>query len=290
MSLLSEIAKSVWMISPQGYQFWAPFADRLLNREKLELPAREHINLLSVYDKTGKSVPTDANGNYNNVPKGSVAMVSVTDVLVKNSDWCITGSTEIVRQLQAIEGNSNIVGTVVYFDGPGGSVSAISPFLDFMQKKTKPIVGLYDMCCSAHLYSMLAVADHIMAENDLSSTIGSVGVMISLIDNREQLKTRGMERHDIYSNFSSDKNLAFRMAMDGDYEAIKTEMLDPLAIKFQDFVKTKRPNLVTKTPGLLTGKTFGAEDAISAKLIDSVGNLEQAIMMVRSLAEIKSIY
>lgn len=287
MSLLSEIAKSVWMISPQGYQFWAPFADRLLNREKIELPAREQIDMLSVFDKNLKPVQRDANGNYNNVPKGSVAMVSISDVLVKNSDWCITGSVDIVKQLQAIEGNSNIVGTVAYFDGPGGSVSAISPFLDFMQKKTKPIVGLYDMCCSAHLYSMLAVSDHIMAENDLSSNIGSVGVMISLIDNREQLKQNGKERHDIYSNFSSEKNLAFRMAMDGDYEAIKTEMLDPIAVKFQDFVKMKRPNLVTKTPGLLTGKTFGAGDALDAKLIDSVGNLERAMLMVQALAEIK---
>jgi len=70
-------------------------------------------------------------------------------------------------------------------------------------------------------------------------------------------------------------------------QTIKTR-LSPLAIKFQDAVKAARPNLKTDYPGALTGKTFYAEEAKEIGFIDGFGNMQDAMDMVKVLAEIKN--
>ena len=142
--------------------------------------------------------------------------------------------------------------------------------------RKKPLVALYDGCCSAHLYSMYGTRpDYVMAENDISATIGSIGVVISFADNRKYLSEKGFELHEIYADESSDKNLAFKLALEGKYEKIKEEMLNPLARKFQNDVMLFRPNLKKEVPGVLTGKTFFTDEALEIGFADGVGSLQK---------------
>src|SRR5690606_31383146 len=124
--LLNEIAKGVWAMSFDGLTAWAPIASKLMAGEKvvIESPkADPGMSLMNVIDNTGRRVMPDENGQFN-APKGSVAIINISDVLIKYGDWCIYGALEIVERLYAADRNPNIVGTVAYFDGPGGAVSA----------------------------------------------------------------------------------------------------------------------------------------------------------------------
>lgn len=86
-------------------------------------------------------------------------------------------------------------------------------------------------------------------------------MVLTFSDYSEKRKKEGIIDHEIYPPESEYKNLAFRLALKGEYEMITQEMLSPIAIKYQNYVRAKRPNLKEKT-GVLTGKTFGAEEAI----------------------------
>ena len=286
--LVQDMSRGLWAMSFEGLNFWGPIAHKMLNGETIDNKI-EPKSILNVFDSEGNPVLRNEDGEIS-APKGSVAVINIKGALIKEGDWCTYGALEIVDALFAADRNPNILASVAYFDGPGGSVSAIAPFVAFGKTKTKPVIGLYDQCCSAHLYAMYSFCDHIMAENDISAMIGSCGIVLSFIDNRKYLKTLGYEFHEIYPEESDYKNKAFLLAMEGKYELIKKEMLSPLAIKFQDAVKAARPKLKLDEPGIITGKTFFTDQAIEIGLTDSKGTLTDAIERAKIMSEMKSLY
>ena len=287
--LLNEIARGFWFMSFEGLQTWGPIAHKIMNGEEFTLNGgQEPKALVSYISDSGRQVSPDENGN---IPSGTIAIVDMIGAIVKYGDWCTYGADEIVAALKANDANPNVIAQILNIDGPGGAVSAIGPFVEFGLTKKKPVIGLVDLCCSAHLYAAVSCTDHIMAANNISATIGSIGVVLSWVENREYLtKTFGYVFHEVYPEESKDKNQAFALAMKGDYDMIKTEMLSPMAIKFQNAVKAARPNLKVNTPGLLTGKTFAAEAALESGLIDSIGSPTKAIEMAIMKSEMNSLY
>lgn len=286
--LLNDISKGTWAITFAGLSFWAPMGQKLITGQGLDLKIEKDA-LVTVFDKNRRVVRADEDGVLD-VPPGSVAVVDMIGLLIKHGDYCMYGADDIIAALDEVEANPNYVGAVLYVDGPGGGVNAIPPFISFGLRRKKPYVGLYEQCCSAHLYSMYQAVDHVMAENSLSATIGSCGVMLSFMDNRKFLESIGYKMHEIYPDESEDKNLAVRLAYEGKYDLIKKEMLSPLAIKFQDAVKSARPNLKSDVAGVLTGKVFYTDDALEYGLTDSMGSLSDAIDKVIMLSEMKSLY
>ena len=285
---LNDVAKGLWGMTIEGLSFYGPMARKIMAGETIDFKPNVSA-VMDVFDDKGRKIQANDNGSYD-APPGSVALINVIGVLMKYGDWCSYGSQEIAAALKAADNNPNIVGTVAYFDGPGGAVSSIAPLVDFGLTRKKPVVGLYDQCCSALAYGMYSFCDFVMAENDISAMIGSFGVIFSMVDNRKYLKDQGIEILDVYPDESEAKNEPFRLLLEGKPEMIKQEMLSPLAIKFQNQVKAARPSLKLDEPGVLTGKTFYTDHAIDINLIDSKGNLSQAMDMVRILSEQKSLY
>lgn len=281
--LINELSRGQWFMSFEGLNFWGPIAHKIISGDKVDLEnhGKEAKALVSFINESGKSIAPDATGN---VPPGTIAVVDLIGAIIKYGDWCTYGADEIVSILTANDKNPNIVAQILNIDGPGGAVSAVAPFVEFGKAKTKPVVGLLDMCCSAHYYIAVSCCDHLMAANNISSTIGSIGVVFSFVDNRPYLEKLGYKFHDIYAPESEHKNEPFILALKGEYDKIKTEMLSPIAQKFQNDVRAARPNLKEEV-GVLTGKTFGADLALKYGMIDSIGSFSQALFMAQSMSE-----
>ncbi|MFP9114308.1 S49 family peptidase [Flavobacterium sp. RHBU_3] len=286
-SVIHEISKGYWAINPAVLPFWASIVNQLFAREEFRLEG-EKQSMVTVFDKQNRVVPPNDSG-MQEVPPGSVAVINIMGILVRYGDMCVYGAEDYVRTLYNIEANPNFIGAVGYFDGPGGAVGSISPFVQFGKVRKKSYVGLYETACSAHAFSMYPWVDHIMAENDLSATIGSHGVVFSAKDDKKFLESQGFTFLEIYPDESEDKNLPVRLALEGKFDLIKKEMLSPMALKLQEIVTSNRPNLKADAPGVLTGKVFYAPQAIEYGLVDSIGNLEAAIARVRVLDEMKKL-
>lgn len=286
--IASEILRGEWFFQPEAIKAYAPIAYNFIygNNKQLRIDDARPEAIFTAYSSNGQSIRADENGNID-IPKGSIAVVDCIGLLVKYGDWCTYGALDIVNALKFADAHPNIIGTVLNVDGPGGSVAAIGPFVEFGKIKTKPIVAICDCAASAHLYAMLAVSDYIMADNNISAMIGSIGVVVTWMDNTKYLESIGIKEHVIYADESEDKGKYYEEAMKGNYEIVKKDMLSPSAVQFQNFVKEKRPNLKVDHPGLMTGKTFGADESIKIGLIDAIGSMDDAKQMVSMLAEIK---
>jgi protease-4 len=282
--IISQIIRGEWLLPVELLDHYLPTMIAILEGKDFKFNNEKAKSLLTYIDVRGNSLSTGST----NVPDGTIAIVDMRGEIVKNGDACVYGSDEIVKALNTAANNPNIICTIFKIDGPGGSVAAISPFIDFAKTKKKPVVVLADMALSLHYWTAVTVGDFIIAENDISARFGSVGVVLTFIDNTVALKKKGYKLHEIYPEESKHKNKIVQLIRKGDYDAVKSEHLSPIARKFQQSVRDNRPNLQEKT-GVLTGKTFTAEEALKLGMIDKIGNLQTAIMKLVTLRTLQSV-
>jgi protease-4 len=299
-ALLSDLFRAQWLIDVHSIAGFAPIVQKIISGEELALgnngvhrtiiasDGSVTINpnaILNVVDKNGRRVSRDEDGAFDAIPKGSVAHVYMMGAVMKYGDWCTYGADEILAALRFANENPNIKGIVLHVDGPGGAVSAIGLFLQFAKEKKKPVIGLADAAMSLHYWALVSVCDWIIADNDVSARFGSVGVMCSFQDSKAVYEKMGYKFHEIYPDESPHKNEAFRLALEGKYDMIREEHLSPTAKKFQAAVRTGRPRLKEET-GVLTGKTFSADQSIEYGMIDAIGSLQDALAHIDMLTEL----
>ncbi len=198
----------------------------------------------------------------------------------------LMGTEEIAAEIRKAAAHKNIDAVVLDIDSGGGAVDAVAPMtqaIDDCKAAGKPVVAHCDLCASA-AYWVGAQCNRIIAANNISSEFGSVGVMMTFQDMEPYYEKMGVKFHSIYAPESNYKNLPFELAKKGEYEKIKTEVLSPLARKFQNQVRNKRENLNAEVEGILAGRMFDAENAKTYGLIDSIGNLAKAVEIAKDLA------
>ena len=219
--------------------------------------------------------------------KNMVAVIPLRGTMIKYGTMCSYGADEIAAAIDEAAASKKVIGIVLDIDSGGGAVDAVAPLVDAIRRTKamgKPVVASCDLCASA-AYWTACECDEIMADNNISSEFGSIGVMMSFPDYAKYYEKEGIKVHTIYSNLSTYKNAPFEAAKKGEYDSIKTEELDPLARKFQANVRAKRAGKLNEDiEGILSGKVFYAEDALKHGLIDSIGTLDRAIARVRELA------
>ena len=228
-----------------------------------------------------------AEGNsFAKAPKDSVAVIPLRGDMIKTGTQCSYGTEEIAAVIREAADAQNVIGIRLDIDSGGGAVDAIAPMLDairYSQSLGKPVVACCDLCASAAYY-VACHCNKIVANNSISAEFGSIGVMMQFPDYAKYYENMGIKVHTIYSDLSNYKNTPFEAARKGDYTSIKQEQLDPLARKFQEAVKTHRPNLDAEVEGILAGRMFLAQDEIKNGLIDQIGTAADASNLVRQLA------
>jgi len=274
-----------WAITPESlFTYQTLFTSLLTGKLDASISERQpQANINFIFDSSNNQIhPTDST----EIPEGSVAVVRIVGSMFRYGNYYYWGADEITRILRYFDAHPNVIGIVLKIDTGGGQVAAVAPYKEFFLNKTKPVVGLYETCGSAGLWTG-SFTDFAFAENNISAMMGSVGVMANFRSFIKYYEDLGIIDHNIKSNYSEDKNDGFDLAMKGDYTKIKAEHLDPLALKFQDDLKNNLPSLKADTPGLLTGKMFYAEDSLKYGLIDGIGTMATAIDKVRELAELQ---
>jgi protease-4 len=126
-----------------------------------------------------------------------------------------------------------------------------------------------------------------MADNNIVSRFGSIGVMSSWMDLTKYYEDLKIILEEVYPDESTHKNEIHRIYKEDPEKArkmLRDMHLAPMAQKFQAAVRAAHPNLIEEE-GVLSGRTFGADEAVRLGLINKIGNLKEAMVIAQGLAE-----
>jgi protease-4 len=282
---LAQIKTGLWAIEPN---FAFGLKDTVLN-----ILAKNPTEAFKKETLEAKHYLMDANGNKFNsnsiadATPGTIGVIHITGPMIKYGNYYCWGADELMAMADKFEKSPNIIGHLWINDSGGGAVNAVAPYINFQLRRKKPLVSLCDMSGSANYWAIVP-SDYIMAENNISSAFGSIGIMATLRNTKKYWEEMGVVDYTIYADQSDHKNESFDLAVEGKFELIKKKHLNPLAINFQNQVKSSRPNLKLDVEGIISGQVFYAEEAVQIGLADGIGNLELAIKKVTELAEVQN--
>jgi len=211
----------------------------------------------------------------------SIYVTYLTGTMLKYDSCDAPGARSIGNALLAADADPEIVGHILVADSGGGAVDAEEEMAAAIGQLTKPIVGFIDgTACSACIYT-LSYCQKIIAHNEMD-VVGSIGTLCEVSGWPAFHKhPDGYVSARIYADAATDKNAGFEQALQGNFQVIREECLNPFNEKFIADMKANRPNT---REDQLTGKTYLARDAVGT-LIDSIGSFDDATKAVLKLAE-----
>lgn len=179
--------------------------------------------------------------------------------------------------------DANVKAIVLHIDSPGGEVTASDVIYNEVVKARakKPVVVHMGSVAASGGYYVACGGSHIIA-NETTIT-GSIGVIIQTLNYRELLGKIGLESVTFKSGeFKDILNGAREMTPEerAYIQALVMQTYD----KFLSVVATER-----KLPadalrnGIADGRILSGEDARTAKLVDALGQIEDAFAKAREL-------
>lgn len=286
--ILTEVLTQPLAVDPSYvHAYWLALQNFIEGKTKIEgtdlSQAREKAQMYTVQSS---AIEMNRWTNLDEVPSGSVAIISLTGPVVKNSQFCgPRGTVDIANDFMRAKANSNIIGAVFYAETGGGMALAVKPLADAMKsfREDKPLVALTGSVIASAGYYLAVYADEIMSEHP-RSIVGSIGAMMAFADIKGVLEKQGVKFHEIYATESTLKNKTYNEALKGNYDPIIKTMLDPINQDFISDVKEQRAGRIASNKDIFAGETYMSSVAKELGMIDSHGNLSDAILRVNELS------
>ena len=207
-----------------------------------------------------------------------IAVITINGAVTydsSNSTRIYTSASQIENALNEANSNPKVKAIVLDINSKGGSQVACEEIADNIKKSSKPVVAYIGDNGLDESYLMASSADAIVASP--SSSVGGIG--LSFIDSNKYSKTKltGVYNEDYLklkkSNESNPDNLLNGQKMiDQDY----TQFIKAIAEN-----RDLKPNYLAK---LAHGKRYNGNEAKNLRLIDKIGNKNNAIELAASKA------
>lgn len=284
--VISSILKGVWFIDPDFVKSHSHFITSLITKGEINddvfgEPTKVKAINSATLEMTEISTVSE-------IQESSVAVIPLIGPIMKYDSWCEYGTQSRKEQLQAAIDNPKIDGVIFYIDSPGGESLAMELLHDAIieAKQSKPVYAVVEgLCCSAAMGIASACTKIYLAGE--SCIVGSIGTMCSFVDVRGWKEYEGVKFHEVYATKSTDKNKDYRDALEGNYETMRNETLDPLNEFFHNMVTSGLPGLNKETT--LSGKTFLSDEAIKNGLAHGKGDLKQVTQIIMLGLEYKAL-
>jgi protease-4 len=269
--LLNMIYSGPFLISEQSAHSYFPMIEMLLSGKDVSFE-QPKLELSYIASSSLEAVTHDSNTQ-------KIVVVPIHGAITKHDQFCgPEGTLTINQKLKAFAADSSIDAIILDIDSGGGQASGMETVTDTIKSISKPILASVSTAASGG-YWYAASCDECYA-TESTDIIGSIGAMWSLLNSKKRLEMMGLERHDVYSTHSGDKNKSFHLALEGKYGMLQEHLLDPLAVKFRNAVKGSRPDISKEA---LQGQTYTANKAQELGLIDGIMTIEKVIERAQEL-------
>lgn len=209
--------------------------------------------------------------------KDKVAVVTVKGI--------ITDSKSVIEQLHDAEKSSDIKAIVIRVNSPGGGVAASQEIYREVSKikEKKVVVSMGSVAASGGYYIACGVEKIYANPGTLT---GSIGVLMEFANFEEILGKIGVKGYVVKSGEYKDIGSPLRPMSDSEKELLQG-VIDNTYKQFVGVVAKGRKLPYDYVKGLADGRIFTGEQAKDLKLVDELGNLEDAIDGVADMAGIK---
>ncbi len=199
----------------------------------------------------------------------------------------IVVADDVVRQFKKYHEDRSIRAILFRVDSPGGGVVASQEIYDEVKKTRddgKPVVASMGALAASGGYYVSCGANKIMANP--GTLTGSIGVISEFVSVDSLLHKFGIVPNTIKSGKMKDAGNPFRPMTTEDRTYFQN-LMDNVHKQFIDVVEKERHLNHDTLIVLADGRVFTGEQALTLKLIDTLGTYEDAISLTAQLAHIK---
>jgi protease-4 len=200
----------------------------------------------------------------------------------------ILDSQTTVGELKRFGENPSIKAIVLRIDSPGGGVVPSQEIYDAVQrvrnKSNKAVIASMGTVAASGGYYIAAATDRILANP--GTLTGSIGVIMEMANIEGLLKKIGVEGVVIKSGRYKDVGSPLRRMSDEE-QALLQSVMDDVHKQFIEAVAAGRSLEVADVKALADGRIFTGRQAKDAKLVDELGNLEDAIQLAADISGIE---
>jgi protease IV len=197
-----------------------------------------------------------------------IARVNIDDIIY----------TDLKRQnkLEEIYKNNAIKAVIVHVNSPGGTVVGSESVYKSLRKisSIKPVVTIMDDIATSGGYMAAIGGDYIFASR--GSMTGSIGVLLESTEATKLLEKIGVEFHSFKSTTIKGSPMMFEK-ITPEAVASMNRLVNDNYVFFKDLVKERRKLSESELAVAANGEVFSGDRALQYKLIDAIGDEDDAI-------------
>jgi len=212
------------------------------------------------------------------VQKEKIGIVTVEGPIITSKDT--------IEELKTYRKDNSIKAIILRVESPGGGVAPSQEIYEEVKKtaKEKPVVVSMGAVAASGGYYISAPATKIVANP--GTLTGSIGVIMEIPNIKGLMEKIGVKTEVIKSGRYKDIASVFK-DMEPEQRKILQSVLDDVHEQFIKAVAEGRKLPVNQVRELADGRVFTGSQALQLKLVDELGNMEDAIELARELAGIK---
>jgi protease-4 len=204
-------------------------------------------------------------------------------------DGEILGSREAIDALHRYARNSSVKAMVVRINSPGGAIAPSQEIYEEIRnvrtQSGKPIIASLDSVAASGGYYIAAACDSIVANP--GSITGSIGVILQWMETKDLLAWAKVRPQTITSGVMKAAGSPYQDLTDAE-RAYLQSIVTQLHGQFVHAVASGRKGKLTEADvsRIADGRVFTGEQALRLKLVDQLGNLDDAIRVAGKLGGI----
>jgi protease-4 len=200
----------------------------------------------------------------------------------------ILDSQTTIGELKRFSENPSVKAIVIRIDSPGGGVVPSQEIYDAVKrvrsKSNKAVIASMGSVAASGGYYIAAATDRIVANP--GTLTGSIGVIMETANVEGLLQKIGVEGVVIKSGKYKDVGSPLRK-MSADERSLMQAVMDDVHKQFIEAVAEGRSLELRAAQALADGRIFTGRQAKEAKLVDELGDLEDAIQLAAEVVGIE---
>jgi len=196
-------------------------------------------------------------------------------------------SRSIIDQLKRYEDSESIKAILLNIDSPGGGVAVSQEIYTeikrLREKKDKTIVAYFSSTGASGAYYLACAANRIVANP--GTIVGSIGVIAEWVNYADLLEWAKLKDVVFKTGEFKDTGSPSRPLTDNERKYFQG-LIDDMYVQFVEAVSSGRKLDLQEVRSVADGRVFTGRDAKERKLIDEIGNFQDAVDITAKLAGI----